>query len=56
MKRRLRKENVTNKIELKNAILIDWNNITRDVTKKLINGMQRRMFAIFKAKSGPTNY
>lgn len=56
IKRRLQKHNIKNKTELKNAILLEWNSITSDVTEKLINSMQKRMFAIHKAKGGPTTY
>lgn len=54
IKRRLQKHNIKNKTELKNAILLEWNSITSDVTEKLVNSMQKRMFAIHQAKGGPT--
>lgn len=54
--REIRKHRVPNKNVLKERILEAWNNIPPEVTKNLVNSMQKRCQAVILSKGGPTNY
>lgn len=54
--REIRKHNITNKQMLKNRISEEWAKIPNNVTKNLVDSMQRRMAALKEARGGPTKY
>lgn len=56
LKRKVREHSITSKRVLKNALLDEWNAITADECKKLVNSMPQRIAAVIKAKGGPTKY
>lgn len=52
----IRKRDITSKETLKKCLVEEWAKISSDVTKNLVDSMQRRMEAVIKAKGGPTKY
>lgn len=54
--RQIRKRTITNKDMLKTVIMEEWQKISPDVTKKLVESMPRRLSAVIKAKGGATKY
>lgn len=56
LKRRVRKTEVSTKEELKARVTEEWNNIPREVTRKLVHSMPNRLRAIIKANGYATKY
>lgn len=56
LERKIRQFPITNKERLKSVISTEWEKISADVTKKLVDSMPRRLEAIIKAKGYPTKY
>lgn len=54
--RRIRKRTIKNKQDLKNALLEEWNLISNNYTKVLVNSMQNRLNAVLESRGGPTKY
>lgn len=56
LKRRVRRHTINNKEDLKRCLRLEWNSITVDDCKKLVNSLPKRISAVIKAKGGPTKY
>lgn len=56
MKTQVNKIPCKNLSELKEKIKTVWNNIPKEFVQKLINGMYKRSYAVFKAKGRHTKY
>lgn len=56
LKRRVRKTEVSSKEQLKARVTEGWNNIPREVTRKLVHSMPNRLRAIIKANGYATKY
>lgn len=54
--RRVRKRTIKNKQDLKNALLEEWDLISHDYTKVLVNSMKNRLNAVLQSQGGPTKY
>lgn len=54
--RRVRKNKISNKEDLKKAFSDEWMKIGSDITEKLVSSMPRRIQALLDAKGGPTKY
>lgn len=54
--RRVKKRAISNKSELKTALLEEWQNIEEETTKKLVHSMPKRLDAVIKQKGLPTKY
>lgn len=52
----IRKRQITNKTQLKTALIEEWANISTDITEKLIGSMPKRMEAVIKNNGNPTKY
>ena len=56
MKRKLKNLKPKNIRELKEMLIIIWNEITPDITAKLVDSMPRRVEAVLHAKGSNTKY
>lgn len=56
LKRRVRRHTMNNQEDLKRCLRLEWNSITVDDCKKLVNSLSKRISAVIKAKGGPTKY
>lgn len=54
--RQIRKRTISSKDMLKSVIMEEWQKISSDVTKKLVESMPRRLSAVIKAKGKSTKY
>lgn len=54
--RRVKKRAISNKPELKSALLEEWQKLGEETTKKLMHSMPRRLDAVIKQKGLPTKY
>jgi len=54
--RQLRTFHISNKIQLEGRIKEVWGRLHPDITKTLVNSMQRRLLAVISARGGPTTY
>ena len=52
----IRKRTINNIHQLRTALKEEWANITEDVTRNLVESMNRRLSAIIKSKGYPTKY
>lgn len=53
---KIRQRSISNKNDLKTALLEEWANISRTVTENLVKSMPRRIEEVIKRKGGPTKY
>lgn len=56
LERRIRKHSISNKTQLKAALVEEWNNISSNITKKLVNSMPNRLNSVLQSKGLPTKY
>jgi transposase len=56
VEKNIRKYHISNKDQLKNAILDVWQNIPPSLTKKLVESVPRRITAVLQNSGGPTKY
>ena len=56
MKRKLKNLKPKNIRELKEMLIMIWNEITPDITAKLVDSMPRRVEAVLHAKGSNTKY
>lgn len=56
LKKRIKTRIVKNKKDLAEVLKDEWNRIEPEVTKKLVESMQRRLMEVIKVKGGPTDY
>lgn len=54
--RQIRKHQIRNREDLKNALLEEWEKIPPSVTTNLVSSMQNRLKAVIKHKGFPTKY
>lgn len=54
--RKLLEKNIRNKNDLKNEINTLWNEMSQDVTKKLVESMPKRLKEVIQNKGGPTSF
>jgi len=52
----VRKYKISNKDDLKRALLAEWQKIAPEFTEKLVESMRNRLKAVIKAKGGHTKY
>lgn len=53
---RVRKHTITNKNQLKEVLIQEWNGIEAEVTQKLVNSMPNRLKMVLENKGYPTKY
>ena len=53
---RIRKHRITNKNDLKNALVQEWQKIESGFTEKLVQSMPRRLRAVESSRGYPTKY
>lgn len=53
---RLRKHSISNKNDLKDVLLQEWNNIGENITNTLVQSMPKRLQAVLDQKGYPTKY
>lgn len=56
LERRMKKHNPSNKEELKEMLLKEWNSIGLDVTEKLVDSVPSRLYECVRAHGYPTRY
>ena len=56
LERRMKKYHPTNKEELKEILLKEWNNIGTDVIEKLVDSVQNRLYECVRIRGYPTRY
>lgn len=56
LKTRLSVKKIKTLPELKESILEEWNKISPEETKKLVDSMRNRCISVIKARGGPTKY
>lgn len=57
LKRRIKEHSsITSKTALKNALINEWQAITREDCSKLVRSMPDRISAVIKSKGGPTRF
>lgn len=54
--RRVKRRPISNKSELKQALIEEWQKIGEETTKKLVHSMPNRLDAVIKQKGLPTKY
>jgi len=54
--REIRKHNISSKAGLQSRVLEAWDNIDPQITRNLVESMERRLLAVIAAKGGPTRY
>ncbi|VVC41873.1 Ribonuclease H-like domain [Cinara cedri] len=54
--RKIRNHNISSKETQKNALEEEWNKITAETTRHLVDSMSMRLEAIIRAKGYPTKY
>lgn len=53
---KVRSHRISNRNDLKNALLEEWNNISSDYTRKLVESVPNRLQLVIKSKGNPTKY
>lgn len=56
LERKIRTHDIQNKVQLKDALLLEWNNISSSYTEKLVASMQTRLKEVIRLKGYPTKY
>lgn len=56
LEKNIRKHNISNKSDLKAALVEEWEKITPEVTKKLVESIPKRLKIIVNQKGGHTKY
>lgn len=56
LERRVRQHIITSKTQLKSVLLEEWQNISTDLTQKLVASMPHRLSAVLKSRGYPTKY
>lgn len=54
--RKIRQRSISNKDDLKRALIEEWNNISPDITKNLVKSMPKRLNAVLKSHGKQTKY
>lgn len=54
--KRLRKHNIKSKSQLKELLVAEWQQISPDITRKLVRSMENRLNEVLKLKGFPTKY
>jgi len=54
--REIRKYNISNKTQLADRIIEAWGTVSPEITKSLVDSMQRRLLAVIAGNGGPTRY
>lgn len=54
--RKIRQRSISNKDDLKKALIEEWNKITPDITRNLVESMPRRMVAVLNSNGKQTKY
>lgn len=56
LEQKIRKHNISNRDDLKEALIKEWNQISVETCKKLVDSMPKRIETLKNAKGGPTKY
>lgn len=56
LERKLRKSQITSRIDLEQRLLLEWSTITAEETKKLVHSMPKRLAEVIKMKGYATRY